>query len=238
MLTFGKNRRICESVRMGPLTGREGTVGRNKPAISRLSLGCLALAVGVALAFPLGCQTSRTSMGYRHPLPPKPRKIVPAPADARADALVLTLSTTPRDTNGNGYADLIDTTTYLFDRRYDPSFHESGVFVFSLYETGGAAFAEAQPIREWRFEPQQVALARSWTGFGLCYRFRLSLIDGGTDRLDIGMADMRCRFEPADGRKPMDSSAVSSIQVGRRILLDIDWKSQDVPPSPEVDAWP
>ena len=52
------------------------------------------------------------------------------------------------------------------------------------------------------------------------------------------MADMRCRFEPADGRKPTDSGTVTSIQVGRRILLDIDWKSQDVPPSSEVDAWP
>jgi hypothetical protein len=179
----------------------------------------IAVAAGLGLVWMAGCTTTRSNAGYYRPLPPEPRPIQPAPPDARVNALVLNVSATPLDTNGNGYPDLIYATAHLFDTRYPPAIREDGSFVFVLYAAGEAGEPGANALREWRIEGDGVMQASSRSAFGDCYYFRLSLLDGGTDRLPINMADILCRFEPTDGREPTYSGEVTSIRIGRRILV-------------------
>jgi hypothetical protein len=169
------------------------------PPSKRILVAGAAIAVGLGLVISAGCQSSRSSASYSRPLPPKPRALPPAPADARANALVLNVSAAPLDTNGNGFPDLIHATAHLFDTRYPPAIKESGAFVFLLYASGQVGRPGVDPIQEWRIEGTALEEAHARSAFGECYRFRLSLLDGGTDRLPIGMADIQCWFEPADG---------------------------------------
>jgi hypothetical protein len=178
-----------------------------------------AVAMGLGLVISAGCTSSRSSAAYTRPLPPKPRPLKPAPPDARADALVLNVSAAPLDTNGNGYPDLIYATAHLFDTRYPPAIVEDGAFVFLLYASGHVGHPDVDPIHEWRVEGEALEQAHARSAFGECYRFRLSLLDGGTDRLPIGMADIQCWFEPADGREATYAGGVTSIRIGRRVLV-------------------
>jgi hypothetical protein len=178
-----------------------------------------AVAVGLGLVISAGCTSSRSTAAHSRPLPPKPRALRPAPPDARADALVLNVSAAPLDTNGNGYPDLIHATAHLFDTRYPPAIKENGTFVFLLYASGQVGNPDVDPIHEWRIEGEGLEQAHARSAFGDCYRFRLSLLDGGTDQLPINMADIQCWFEPADGRNPTYAGGVTSIRIGRRVLV-------------------
>ncbi|MHC4093330.1 MAG: hypothetical protein ACYSVY_24180 [Planctomycetota bacterium] len=192
---------------------------------------CVLTAALIGLA---GCKTSKRTGSHR-PLPPKPRPIQPAPPDARTDALVLNVSAAPRDTNGNGYPDLIHATAHLFDRRYAPAIREDGAFVFLLFAPGDAARPDAEPIRSWRYEGEALKKASWQSAFGDCYVFRLNLLDAGTDVLDISMADVLCLFEPADGRPPTYAGQVATIQIGRRVLVpQLRWKESSGSSRPDV----
>ncbi|MHC4219474.1 MAG: hypothetical protein ACYSU7_13600 [Planctomycetota bacterium] len=188
-----------------------------------------------------GCTKTRTTGGYYRPLPPEPRPIQLAPADARANALVINVSAAPLDTNGNGYPDLIYATAHLFDTRYPPAIREEGAFMFRLYASGQAGEPGVEPIRSWRIEGDGVDQAQARSAFGECYYFRLSLLDGGTDKLPINMADIMCWFEPADGSDPTYAGEVTSIRIGRRILVpQLSWdesaKASRAPASSPSDA--
>ena len=196
---------------------------------------CAAMAAVCLIAL-LGCEQSKT-VGYYRPLPPKPRPLKPAPPDARADALVLNVSAAAMDTDGNGYPDLVHATVHLFDRRYPPAIYQEGAFIFAMFAPGEVSRRGAEPIREWRITDLEKIRGRS--AFGGCYRFRLSLLDdGGTDRLNVPMADVVCVFEPADGGEPTWSGAVATIQVGRRVLVpEFNWREQRESAS-DIGAWP
>lgn len=155
--------------------------------------------------------------GYYRPLPPKPRPLQPAPPDARADALVLNVGVAPVDTNNNGYPDLIRATAHLFDTRYPSAISEDGAFVFQLFGPEQVGQSDARPIRGWRIDDTAKRLTRS--AFGDCYQFGLSLLTDGGDSLPDSSADLVCWFEPADGRTPIYAGQISSIRVGRRVLL-------------------
>ena len=149
-----------------------------------------------------------------------PRPQQPAPPAARADALVLNVSAAPRDTDGNGYPDLIDATAHLFDRRYPPAIYQDGAFIFAMFAPGDVSRPGAEPLHEWRIADEQFQRARGRSAFGQCYRFRLSLLENdGTDELDLAMADLICVFEPADGGEPTWSGDVATIQVGHRVRI-------------------
>ncbi|MHC4079865.1 MAG: hypothetical protein ACYS15_18710 [Planctomycetota bacterium] len=185
----------------------------------RILIAGAAIAMGLGLVISAGCTSSRSSAAHTRPLPPKPRPLQPAPPDARANALVLNVSAAPLDTNGNGYPDLIHATAHLFDTRYPPAIKEDGTFVFHMYASGQVGRPDVEPIQEWRIEGEALEQAHARSAFGECYRFRLSLLDGGTDRLPISMADIQCRFEPADGREATYAGEVTSIRIGRRVLV-------------------
>ena len=192
------------------------------------------LGVGAALGLLLlggmtGCQETRIA-GFNRRLPPKPRPLPAVPADARANAIVLNLSAAPLDTNGNGYPDLIHATAHLFDTRYPPAIHQHGAFVFSLYTPGDVGRPGAEPLREWRIADGQLRQSVARSAFGGCYQFRLSLLEGGTDVLPIPWGDIVCRFEPAAGGAPISAGQVTSIQIGRRVVIPaLRWREQTEP---------
>ena len=144
--------------------------------------GAAMMAISITLA--PGCTESRQVVGYHRPAPSRPRQVQPPPPGTRADAVVVNVRAAALDTDGNGYADLIQATAYLFDTRYAPPIREDGTFVFLLYAAGeSAAPVEAQrkPMRQWRFAEEALAAARARTYFGPGYVFRLSLLEEGTD---------------------------------------------------------
>ncbi len=178
----------------------------------------IGTAFALTLAALVSCQETRIT-GYQRPLRPTLRRPEPVPADARVDALVLNVSTSPIDTNANGYPDLLAAAVYLFDTRYRPSIWEQGAFVFLLYAPGEAGMPDSKPIWKWRIEGEKLLRSRTRSAVGVCYQFRPSLLDGGTDTLPFLTADLVCYFEPADGRGPVYAGQVTTIQVGRRVLV-------------------
>lgn len=177
-------------------------------------------AFSAALALALaGCTTVGDAGASGRPAPARPRPAQPAPAGARADALVMNVDAAPLDTDGNGYADLIRATVHLFDTRYPPPIHEDGACVFSLYACGAAGRPGSQALRQWRFAEGELAAARGRSRFGDCYRFQLSLIEGGGDAIEVSMADLSCRFEPVGGERPTLAGGVATIQIGRRVAM-------------------
>ncbi|MHC4107886.1 MAG: hypothetical protein ACYSTY_07365 [Planctomycetota bacterium] len=213
------------------------TTHRRQTAARWLIVCSVGLALGLGVLGAAGCQETRMTSGFHRPMPPKPRPLPRVPADARADALVLNISAAPLDTNGNGYADLILASAHLFDRRYPSAMHEDGAFVFLLYGGGDVARPGSQPIREWRIDDEVLRQSHVRSAFGDGYRFRLSLLEGGTDTLPIAAADIACRFEPADGRPPIYPSEISSIQMGLRSpqRQPFEWR-EEVKPSAETDG--
>ncbi len=194
---------------------------------------CAALAIGLT-----GCVSEKKASTYYRPLPPKPRPMKPAPPDARADVVVLNVSVAVLDTNGNGYPDLIHVTAHLFDRRYPPAIFEEGGFTFAMFAPGDVSRAGAEPIHEWLIVDERLLAARRRSAFGECYRFRLSLLEnGGTDTLNLAMADLICVFEPADGGEPTWSGEVVTVQVGQRVRIHgMRWREFDDPKT-EGGAW-
>ena len=187
-------------------------------ALNNTYQSLIGTALALTLAALVSCQETRIT-GYQRPLRPTLRRPQAVPADARVDALVLNVSPTPIDTNANGYPDLLAATAYLFDTRYRPSIREEGAFVFLLYAPGEVSTPDSKPIWKWRIEGEKLLRSQTRSAVGVCYQFRPSLLDGGTDRLPFTTADLVCYFEPADGHDPVYAGQVTTIQVGRRVLV-------------------
>ena len=165
----------------------------------------------------------RRTMPSRSPLPPPP-------VDAHADAILLFVAPSPNDTNGNGYADQVEATVHLFDRRYPLPFHEEGAFVFMLFPPAEGGNPGAEPIFTWRYEGAALAICKARSALGPCYTFAPNLLEHGSDELSIFNADLVCSFEPADGRGPVHAGSIPSLQVGRRVLVpSTKWHVTDKP---------
>lgn len=180
--------------------------------------GIATLGLCTTLLAAVGCGGRRMTEGYYRPLAPLEREIAPCPPDARADKLVLDVSTTPEDTDGDGYPDVIRATAHLFDDRYIPSIREQGEFVFQLFAAGEVGEGEAEPLRRWRVV-EEPATAPARSAFGDCYNFDLSLRAGGASTLSIPTADLMCWFEPADGRSPVYAGEISPVRMGRQVMI-------------------
>lgn len=182
-----------------------------------VALMTFALVFGLFVLGSGGCgrDVKVTHTGGSGPMPPKPRPVEPAPAGAKANAVVLQVAPKPRDTNGNGYPDLIEVAAYLFAKPHPTPIYEDGVFVFTLYIAGQSDRPGAIPICEWRIGGEQLESAKvGQTLYGLTYAINLSLLTTSGDTFPLMPADLICRFEPADGREPVVRREVHTIQIG------------------------
>lgn len=142
--------------------------------------------------------------------PPAPRptvREVPAPRGLTPDRLVLAVSDTPLDRDGDTYADTFEATVYLFASRADLPFHADGSFRFVLIGRTGERLAE------WTLDGQQIADSRMRTIVGEGYTFRLDLNDADGDRIDARRATLLAAFTPTGMPTPV--SASTSVRVGR-----------------------
>lgn len=178
-------------------------------AATALLLGAV-VALGAA-----GCQREVIASSDGRPMPPKPTQAPEAPPGIQPDRLLLVVSQSANDSDGNGYEDQFSVTAGLFARAHPTAFAAEGTFVFTLWKQGEVHRAGATAIAEWRFDSAAIpAIVKPW---GAGYDFRVSLLDAGSDRLPRTACDLRGRFEPADGAVPVRASdEVRPVVVGRR----------------------
>jgi hypothetical protein len=136
--------------------------------------------------------------------------------------MVFTVGMRPDDSNNNGFPDTILATVQLFASPHPTALRQEGTFIFTLFEQGRANETEVKPIKTWRIEPDSSDRRFAATLAGPSYRFELSLLDMGDDRLPLTAADMICRFEPLDGSPPVHSAGVRTIQIGRRMAASLE----------------
>jgi hypothetical protein len=173
-------------------------------------------AVVIAVACVAGCQTERVVTSDGRPLPPKPRPAPRAPVGTEPTQMLLVPPMKPDDADGNGYPDLLRVEAALFGATHPSPLTADGAFIFTLYRLGTVHDADRTPIREWRFEGDAVQGALTRKVYGICYRFNLSLNAGGLDRMPEMEADLRGRFEPANGGAVVHcSDEVRMVRVGR-----------------------
>ncbi len=169
-----------------------------------------------SLAFGLfGCVSERVSEGSSvRPLPPEPRAAPVTPSTARVNRMALMIiGPKPIDTDGNGRPDTIPIEVFLFAEPHPTPVFEDGAFVFDLYAIGEAGDKSVPPITSWRFEGEMLAGHQGRGMIGPMYRFALSLLDQGGDDLGLPAVDLVASFHPADGRRPIRSSGVRTLQM-------------------------
>ena len=197
---------LCRPLSFGE-EGKGGGRARSKRIIQAIlvALCCLLSA----------CQTDHVTTSDGRPMPPPPRQAPVVPADALVNTIVTQVGAKGIDTNGNGYPDEIRVISHLLSDPHPTPLFEPGTFVYQLFTSGDATRADASPLAAWTFSPAEAQQARTGSTLGPAYAFRLSLLQSGAEKLPPMLADLTCRFEPADGREPVRSRSVYSIQLGR-----------------------
>ncbi|MHC4947837.1 MAG: hypothetical protein ACYTG1_06200 [Planctomycetota bacterium] len=170
---------------------------------------CLPAASG-------GCETTVTTSDGR-PMPPEPRPAPATPDDARVNAIALRIGAKPTDTDGNGFPDQIAVEAYLFAQPHPTPIFEDGTFVFTLFPAGSSIHGDVAPLARWRIGGADLDRLKTRSPlFGPAYGIRLSLLETGGDQYPLLGANLTARFEPADGREPIRTGDVYTIQIGRR----------------------
>ncbi len=167
---------------------------------SRSTLGSL-MACGLALATSLPGCVNADERPTPQPTPAQPSNVIP-------DRLSLSASW-PEDTNANGYPDTTTVVVYVFDTRYSAApIAVPGTMTLRLIEKSGAV------VREWSYtvDETQKAVRRFAAGPG--YQLLPSLLDHGTDRVDVQEVDVMAIFTPVGGT-PVRSRGSATIRIGR-----------------------
>jgi hypothetical protein len=114
------------------------------------------------------------------------------------------------DTDQNRYGDRATVLVFIFpdSAQYELPMHAPGEFLFRLEDTSGKL------IREWRFDKDRTAAAARQLGPGPGYAFELSLLESGTDRVEVGEGLLVCRFTPADGA-PIGTRTGTPVVLGK-----------------------
>lgn len=114
----------------------------------------------------------------------------------------------PTDSDGDGYADTIPVTVYLYpDRRVSElPVWADGTFTLTLSTLDG------RQIDQWVFPPDIVEQSRRTASPGRCFGFFLRL-GGDTDHMPPTTADIRVAFVGTDGRELPVAGPVS-LQLG------------------------
>ncbi|MFM9994414.1 MAG: hypothetical protein ACKVU4_01290 [Phycisphaerales bacterium] len=168
----------------------------HKPARPARGLGAAVLAATLMLA---ACVANNSASPHaRRPTP-----------DARPERLAVFVDGQFADTDANRYGDTNQAVVYVFtDLRFDLPMEASGAFVFTLRDPNGAI------IREWSFDADAAARSRLRTPVGPGFAFTLSLLEGGTDRVDGTEGELTCSFEPSSGSPPVRTRLSSLVTVG------------------------
>jgi hypothetical protein len=156
----------------------------------------------LAVVMAAGCVTDEKKPAIAGVTPPE--KVKPS-------RLVVT-SYLPRDTDSNGYPDLIPIRVHLFEAEggWPLAVWVPGTYRFELTPPGGTA---KDVLASWEIDPEAAGrLGRDQ--IGLCAMLELSLLEGGrTDRHNAETVDLRTTFTPRDGGGPI--RGVISMHFGR-----------------------
>ncbi len=161
--------------------------------LTSLLLSCLLFSLG-------GC-VNADERPTPQPTPDQPSGVIP-------DRLSLSASW-PEDTDANGYADTTTVVVYVFDTRYSAApIAVPGTMTIRLINSAGAT------VREWNFTAQETEKSVRRFAAGPGYQLLPSLLDHGTDRVDLQEVDVMAIFTPIGGT-PVRSRGAATIRIGR-----------------------
>lgn len=172
----------------------------------------------IAIFVLAGCETAQ---GPSAPTPPRPRpstrpepKVVPLRQAMYADQMAIMVGAKPRDTDADGYPDMIDVTALLMKGRRGDLVLVPGSFEFELQPLQQST---DQPWRVWAFDEEQTAAAAGPTVFDLPgYSFTLDLRATGGDRMPATAANVTGRFQAQAGGPVLEATPDQRIvQIGK-----------------------
>ncbi|MEM7227864.1 MAG: hypothetical protein AAF432_03525 [Planctomycetota bacterium] len=172
------------------------------------------LSLVVCASIVTGCVTESVTSDGR-PMPAKPRRIEAPPSTAVVAKLAFLIGAKPKDSNGNGFPDLFETTVMLFTADEKP-LHRDGAFHFTLTQAGMMDDPETTPLHEWTMSSEEAEAYRRTTLMGPVYEIPLSLASAPIERVPMMAADMIVEFRPSDGGPSVRCNGVRTIQFGRR----------------------
>ena len=121
----------------------------------------------------------------------------------------------PEDSDGNGYPDRVHAMCAVFVPGRAVAVPADGAFVLTLWKQGEINREGSEPIAEWRFEADELAVHESRNLIGVVYQFTLDTLPDRDDRTGPVFADIRARFEPAYGETVYTSDQVRPVRLGR-----------------------
>jgi hypothetical protein len=171
----------------------------------RSTMGMMGATGAVLLAVTGGCVSAEPKpaiSGFNAPNEPSPTRIV-------------VTSYMARDTDSNGFPDLIPLRVHLFEAEggWPLAVTVPGTFRFELVKPGDAG--DAKPLATWEIDPAQFPGMLKQDQIGPCYMIELSLLtQGRTDRLAVESIDLRTTFLPTKA-SPNPIRGVISMHFGR-----------------------
>lgn len=161
------------------------------------------LSAAVATSVLLGGCVSDGPAPRPAPRPPavQPSGIMPSVVDVAATRYA-------RDSDKNGFADEINATAFLFAPPHNTPITVGGSFTFTAKKLDGTDFAT------WKFDQGQAKAAIEKLLPGPGYRFRLSMLDRGTDQMDSEDVQLWCEFTP-EGGEPIRSRSPIRVTIGK-----------------------
>ncbi|MHC4869444.1 MAG: hypothetical protein ACYTE2_07145 [Planctomycetota bacterium] len=178
-----------------------------------MGAGSRWFALWAAALFCVGaCQTVSVETSDGRPMSPPPRVPEATPMTAPVNRVALVFGPKPIDIDADGVSDIIELDAYLFSQPYPLPRYAEGTLVFEVFAPGAAAQGR-NPLGRWEIGGGQLNASADRSVFGPCYRIKLDLREIGLAPFPLAKADLRCRFEPADG-----GAAVTSRGVERVVL--------------------
>lgn len=164
-----------------------------------------------------GCARQVVTSTTTRPLPPEPHPAPVTPEHAHVTEMAFAVGSKPNDTDGNSFPDRIEATVMLFAPPHPSPKFVRGSFEIVMYPYGTSSQPDAEAIARWTIEGEALDRAKRIGAVGPQYLFSLSMLEAGTDRYALSLADLICTFTPAPGTagKPVTSDGVRSIQIGR-----------------------
>lgn len=154
------------------------------------------MLVVIAAVLPAACTTG-------------PRRPTSAPDSAIPGVLALT-ATDFVDTDGNKYRDTSTIVIYIFPEsaQYLLPMKAEGTFEFVLEDRS------ARPLARWNIGPDRAGAARRRLPPGPGYVFEISLLEFGSDLVDLPEAELVATFIPDDGSRSLHARTQSPLLLG------------------------